>query len=261
MLIEHGRRNWVVETLAQAGHPSLTGGMTLMRTSLYKYVVIALSIVSVLAAGGCASTAVKDMVQAPAFVGLSLRDAEAKAADAGLQIEVQSSETSKTMPVDFVLRQDAEPETMVHKRRVIGVVTSSGPVSLTLPDFVGGKFEDAQTSITKNQLILGDLIEKVDASAVGTVLAQDPPAGSEVNQNTVVKLTISRGIMATMPDLVGLSLTEAKKRLSSSGLAVSKVIVRPQTTQPAQLVLKQEPAAGDAIEKGGWIELSVSKVP
>jgi beta-lactam-binding protein with PASTA domain len=26
-------------------------------------------------------------------------------------------------------------------------------------------------------------------------------------------------------------------------------------------VLRQEPAAGDAIEKGGWIELMVSKVP
>jgi beta-lactam-binding protein with PASTA domain len=232
-----------------------------MRTSLHRHVVIALFIVSVFAAAGCTSTAGKDMAQAPAFVGLSLRDAEAKAADVGLQIEVQSSETSETMPVDYVLRQDAEPETMVHKGRVIQVVTSSGPVSLALPDFVGGKFEDAQASITKNRLILGDLIEKEDAGAVGTVLAQDPPAGSNVNQNSVVTLTISKGTMATMPDLVGLSLTEAKKDLSSAGLAVSKVIVLPQTTQPAQLVLKQEPAVGDAIEKGGWIELSVSRVP
>ena len=67
--------------------------------------------------------------------------------------------------------------------------------------------------------------------------------------------------MTTMPDLVGLSLTESKKRLGALGLSVSKVIVSPQTTQPAQLVLRQEPAAGDAIEIGGWIELMVSKVP
>jgi len=218
-------------------------------------------IVSMAAVAGCASTAVKDMVQAPAFVGLSLRDAEAKAADLGLQIEVQSSENSDTMPVDFILKQDPEPQTMVRKGRVIGVVTSSGPVSLTLPDFVGGTFETAQAFITKNQLVLGDVIEKVDASAVGTVLAQDPPVGSDVNRNAVVTLTISKGTMVTMPDLVGLSLTAAKKNLAALGLTVSKVVVLPQTTQPAQLVLKQEPAAGDAIEKGGWIELSVSKVP
>lgn len=232
-----------------------------MRTSPNRYVVIVLSIVLVLASSGCAPTAAKDMVQTPAFVGLSLREAEAKATDIGIQLEVQSSESSDSMPVDFVLRQDPEPQTMVRKGRVIGVVTSSGPVSLTLPDFVGGKFEDAQKSITRNQLVLGDLIEQVDTSAVGTVLAQDPPAGSDVNQKTVVTLTISKGTMTTMPDLVGLSLTEAKKRLAAIGLAVSKVIVLPQTTQPAQLVLKQEPAATDAIEKGGWIELSVSKVP
>jgi beta-lactam-binding protein with PASTA domain len=67
--------------------------------------------------------------------------------------------------------------------------------------------------------------------------------------------------MATMPDLVGLSLTESKKRLKTLGFSVSKVIVSPELTQPAQLVLMQEPAAGDAIEKGAWIELTVSKVP
>lgn len=232
-----------------------------MRTSLRRCAMILALIVSIAAVAGCASTAVKDMVQAPAFVGLSLRDAEAKAADLGLQIEVQSSENSDTMPVDFILKQDPEPQTMVRKGRVIGVVTSSGPVSLTLPDFVGGTFETAQAFITKNQLVLGDVIEKVDASAVGTVLAQDPPVGSDVNRNAVVTLTISKGTMVTMPDLVGLSLTAAKKNLAALGLTVSKVVVLPQTTQPAQLVLKQEPAAGDAIEKGGWIELSVSKVP
>lgn len=232
-----------------------------MRTSLRRCAMILALIVSMAAVAGCASTAVKDMVQAPAFVGLSLRDAEAKAADLGLQIEVQSSENSDTMPVDFILKQDPEPQTMVRKGRVIGVVTSSGPVSLTLPDFVGGTFETAQAFITKNQLVLGDVIEKVDASAVGTVLAQDPPVGSDVNRNAVVTLTISKGTMVTMPDLVGLSLTAAKKNLAALGLTVSKVVVLPQTTQPAQLVLKQEPAAGDAIEKGGWIELSVSKVP
>jgi serine/threonine-protein kinase len=235
--------------------------MTLMRTTLCKCALILVFILAVIAAPGCASSVVKDMVQAPAFVGLSLRDAEAKATDEGLQIEVQSSESSDTMPIDFVLKQDPEPQTMVRKGRVVTVVTSSGPVSLTLPDFVGGTFETAQAFLTKNGLVLGDLIEKVDASAVGTVLTQDPPVGTDVNRNAVVTLTISKGTMAIMPDLVGMSLTAARKSLSSLGLTVSKVIVLPQTTQPAQLVLKQEPAAGDAIEKGGWIQLSVSKVP
>jgi len=141
------------------------------------------------------------------------------------------------------------------------VVTSSGPVSLTLPDFVGGKFEVAQAFIVANQLVLGDLVERVDASPVGTVLAQKPAGNADVDRGSVVTLTVSRGTMATMPDLVGLPLTEAKKSLAALGLSVSKVIVSPQTTQPAQLVLRQEPAADDAIEKGGWIELMVSKVP
>lgn len=215
----------------------------------------------VLSSGCMSTTVVHNMTQAPALVGLSLRQAEAKASTAGVQVQVTSSESSETMPLDFVLRQDPEPQTMVQKGRIISVVTSSGPVSLVLPDFVGGTFETAQNFITKNQLILGDLIEKTDKSAVGTILAQDPPANSDIDRGATVTLTVSKGTMATMPDLVGSSLTDAKKQLSALGLAVSKVIVAAQTTHPAQLVLKQEPAAGDSIAPGGWIELTVSKVP
>ena len=233
-----------------------------MIRNLYRYLV-AVALISVLAAvAGCSSsTGVQGMIETPVFVGVSLHEAEAKAAEAGVQVEVQSSESSDTIPVDFVLRQNPEPQTIVRRGRVITVVTSSGPLSLTLPDFVGGKFEVAQAFIVTNQLVLGDLVEQVDASAVGTVLAQEPAGNADVDRGSVVTLTISRGTMATMPDLVGLSLTESKKRLSALGLSVSKVIVSPQTTQPAQLVLRQEPASGDAIEKGGWIELMVSKVP
>ncbi|MCX6063105.1 MAG: PASTA domain-containing protein [Caldiserica bacterium] len=234
----------------------------MIRRDLHRHLAV-IALISVLAAAaGCSSSAsVEGMIQAPVFIGVSLREAEAKAAAAGVQVEVKSSENSDTIPIDFVLRQDPEPQTMVRKGRVIDVVTSSGPVSLTLPEFVGGKFEVAQAFIVANQLVLGDLVEQVDTSPVGTVLDQDPAANADVNRGSVVTLTVSRGTMATMPDLVGLSLTESKKRLGALGFSVSKVIVSPQLTQPAQLVLMQEPAAGDAIEKGGWIELTVSKVP
>lgn len=237
------------------------GDVVSMRMNSCRWIAVITAVVSLLFAGGCASTSTEGMVQTPAFVGLSLRDAESKAADIGLQIEVRSSESSDTMPVDFILRQDPEPQTMVRKGRIVTIVTSSGPVSVTLPDFVGDTFEHAQSFVAANKLVLGDLTEIVDKSAVGTVLRQDPPAGSDLNVGGVVTLTLSKGIMTPMPDLIGLSLTEAKKRLAAVGLSVSKVIVLSDLTQPAQLVLKQEPSANDMVEKGGWIELSVSKVP
>jgi beta-lactam-binding protein with PASTA domain len=227
---------------------------------LAAFVVVAVLIVL---ATGCASTggASDTMIQTPALVGMSIREAEAEGAKLGIQIAVVSSEESATLPIDFILRQDPDPQTMIRKGRIVEVVTSSGPVSVVLRDLVGGTFEDAQTFITRNGLVLGDIIEKVDAAAVGTVLAQDPPPGNDLNEGAKVTLTISLGTMTAMPDLVGGSLTEARRQLAALGLEVSKVIVSPQLTQPAQLVLTQEPAAGDMIEKGGWIELTVSKVP
>jgi serine/threonine-protein kinase len=236
--------------------------MTVSIRNPHRYLVLAALVAALATGAGCSSsTALQGMIQAPVFIGVSLREAEAKAATAGVRVEVKSTEHSETMPVDFVLRQDPEPQTMVQKGRIITVVTSSGPVSLTLPSFVGGTFEVAQAFIVANRLVLGDLVEQVDASPVGTVLAQVPAVNADVNRGSIVTLTVSRGTMATMPDLVGLSLTESKKRLKTLGFSVSKVIVSPQLTQPAQLVLMQEPAVGDAIEKGAWIELTVSKVP
>ena len=237
------------------------GGVTMRRrTQVIGSLVLA--ILFCVAIPGCLSTTVvHNMTQAPAFVGLSIRDAEKKAGDAGIQVQVTSSESSDTMPVDFVLRQDPEPQTMVKKGSIVTVVTSSGQVSLVLQNFVGGTFEAAQTFITKNQLVLGDLIEKTDPSTVGTVLAQNPPANSDITRGATVTLTISKGTMAAMPDLIGASLADARKQLSVLGLTVSRVIVAAHTTQPAQLVLKQEPAAGDSIATGGWIELTVSKTP
>src|SRR5450830_1366185 len=172
--------------------------MILMIRNLYRYLV-AVALISVLAAvAGCSSsTAVQGMIETPVFVGVSLHEAEAKAAEAGVQVEVQSSESSDTIPVNFILRQNPEPQTIVRKGRVITVVTSSGPVSLTLPDFVGGKFEVAQAFIVANQLVLGDLVERVDASPVGTVLAQKPAGNADVDRGSVVTLTVSRGTMAT----------------------------------------------------------------
>src|SRR5664280_253085 len=215
--------------------------MTLMIRNQYRCLAVVV-LVSVLASvAGCSSgTAAGGLIQAPVLVGVSLTAAEAKAATVGVQVEVASSETSDTLPVDFVLRQDPETQTMVQKGRIITVVTSSGPVVLTLPDFVGGTFEVVQAFIVANQLVLGDLIEQVDASPVGTVLAQEPASNVDVDKGSVVTLTVSRGTMSTMPDLVGLSLTESKKSLSALGLSVSKVIVSPELTQPAQLVLRQE---------------------
>ncbi|HOV50819.1 MAG TPA: PASTA domain-containing protein [Candidatus Cryosericum sp.] len=235
----------------------------MIHESVRRWTSVVLMIVVSAFLAGCAGSAssADSMVQAPVLVGISLREAEQKAAAAGVAAQVTSSEPSDTLPVDFVLRQDPEPQTMVRRGRIISLVTSSGPVSVTLPDFVGGQFEAAQTFIRDNGLVLGDLVENVDTSAVGTVLAQDPAAGSDVARGSVVTLTVSRGTMVVMPDLVGLSLTEARKQMSALGFTVSKVIVSPQTTQPAQLVLLQEPAAGDSIEKGAWIELTVSKVP
>ena len=76
----------------------------MIRQSVRRWTVVALMIAVSACSAGCAGSAssADSMVQAPVLVGISLREAEQKAAAAGVAAQVTSSEPSDTLPVDFV---------------------------------------------------------------------------------------------------------------------------------------------------------------
>jgi eukaryotic-like serine/threonine-protein kinase len=87
---------------------------------------------------------------------------------------------------------------------------------------------------------------------------QRPPAGTELEREQVVLLTVSRGPgRVDAPDVVGLSEAEAGARLRSAGLEAN--VVRVASSDPAGVVVAQNPTAGEQVRRGSTLRINVSK--
>ena len=65
---------------------------------------------------------------------------------------------------------------------------------------------------------------EMNPAAPGTVLSQQPAAGTKINTGEIVQVTISGGQL-TVPDMVGKSREEAVRLLQNAGLPMSKLSV------------------------------------
>ena len=104
--------------------------------------------------------------------------------------------------------------------------------------------------------------------AAGIVMAQDPPAETDVERGGAVRLTVSIGDRVAVPALVGKPEAEAQRMLREAGLATTYVNyqtvddvpagVRPAfLTLPVGSVVSSNPAAGTLLERGSVVLIAV----
>jgi serine/threonine-protein kinase len=133
--------------------------------------------------------------------------------------------------------------------------------SHALPD-VRGRDQRAATSMLRFAHVRVRVTNAFsDDRPAGTVLAQRPPAGDRVSEQTIVRLTVSQGPPpVTVPDLAGTDRLSANDRLAAAGLRVGTVTTRYAEDAPKELVLDWS-AKGSQVSKGGGVDLVVSAGP
>ncbi len=95
----------------------------------------------------------------------------------------------------------------------------------------------------------------------GQVISSTPRALARVRAGRRVALVISSGKRKiAVPNLVGLGLTEAKRILADTALAVGRV-TRRHSDQPEDRVISQEPIGGRKLAQGEKVNLIVSGGP
>jgi beta-lactam-binding protein with PASTA domain len=98
------------------------------------------------------------------------------------------------------------------------------------------------------------------AGEKGNVVAQAPEGGARLSQGGTVALTISAGKPKLgVPNVVGLPVANAVKKLQTAGLSFDQRVVF--ASAPPGRVTAQRPAAGAAAKKGSTVALTVSKGP
>ena len=136
-------------------------------------------------------------------------------------------------------------------------------VTYAVPDLNGVMIDSLEAVFDSTQLTF-QIVDSIYDSDIprGSVAEQDPPALSQVKKGRTIYLTVNAKLreQVKMPDLVNLSLRQAKAKLESFGLILGDLTYVPDIAKNA--VLRQfkgedEIAVGDMIFKGTAINLQL----
>lgn len=227
--------------------------------------IIAIAIIGllsgILVAGG---SLFGEEVAVPDIKGMSLKEAEDSLHDLGLQLKVIGREHSDKFEKDEVISQSPDEGRKVKKGRKIEVTLSLGPELIVVPNVVGKSVDDAGRLLSSKDLSLGRPEYVYDDRPEGTITSQDPGKGAQVKSGTSIRVTVSKGKQperVSMPELKGLSLSEARAKLKEYELEVGEIKRKDSADYYADKIADQEYAAGVMVEKGTPISLTVSNGP
>jgi serine/threonine-protein kinase len=139
-----------------------------------------------------------------------------------------------------------------------GIVPDDAPV----PNVVGLSYDEAETKLKSAGFKAERGATRFHATSPrGTVLTQQPPAGSRELLGTAIQLELSGGQrMAVVPTLAGLTQRDAEVALDVAGLEVGDV--REQAGNlPRGEVLETSPAAGMRVPVPSAVALVLSSGP
>jgi len=175
--------------------------------------------------------------KAPALVGLSLEDAQRRAASMGLGIKVEDHLFSSQYPENHIASQAPPPGDSTKAGQDIHVLVSLGTPRVPVPDLVGDSVRAAQVTAVQGGLTLGDVATvHWNGVAADGVVAQEPPPTAQPARSPSVNLLISLGEPApafVCPDFVGMNIERARNQISAAGFTIGDVKVQAPPAPPA----------------------------
>lgn len=125
-----------------------------------------------------------------------------------------------------ILEQNPPAGTISKASRYINLVVSRGVVINQIEDYVGMNLDDLRIKLqtlfsgsTKPLITLAEPMYKADETEAGTILEQEPPAGTSISEPVSVQLVVSRGPAfekTRVPALVGMSVNDVLAQMSRS---------------------------------------------
>ncbi|MGL4174206.1 MAG: Stk1 family PASTA domain-containing Ser/Thr kinase [Actinomycetota bacterium] len=211
--------------------------------------------------GGSGDPPAPKMVAVPTVAGKTLNEARTVLTSAGLTVGEQQETANASIPEGAVISTDPAENSSVAVGSTVNLLISSGPAAIQVPNnLIGMSLEEATDTLEKAGLTVGDVtkVNSTDAEQpAGTVLTVTPEPGSEVEPETEISLEVTNGRIS-IPNVVGLSLTDATAELTKAGFKVGEVRYE-QSTQRADSVIGQQPGQDKDADIGSVVKLTVAK--
>lgn len=133
---------------------------------------------------------------------------------------------------------------------------------VTVPDVRGMSEEEAKTLLNKKGLGIQVVTRKESKKyKAGKISKQTPEAGEKVSKHTKIEVVVSSGLVGSkkaIPDVSGMSETEAQNELEDAGFKVTSSFQYDDSVESGK-VISTTPEAGTKAEKGSTVTMLVSQ--
>lgn len=202
-----------------------------------------------------------EMVAIPDLAGMTQAEANRELSAVDL-IPIPLVEESDTVAEGLVIRTEPPAGTQVEKGSEVTVVIAGKPQMFKVPRLDGLTVEEATALIERQGFVLGEIgNDPQSEEKPGTVIGQDPAAGTDAPAGTPIDLVVAAGPETVILDnLVGLSELDATTKLSQAQLQWTRE-EKFDDVVPAGRVISTDPAAGAELRIGDTVKLVISKGP
>ena len=182
---------------------------------------------------------------------------DAKNALGALPVDINTTQRfDDNVPKDHVIGTSPAAGTQVRAHTPVTLIVSSGPQLLAVPDVTGHSQDDATNQLQTAGFDVNVVQQFSDSVDQGTVISQDPGAGSQLEKGHTVTITVSKGSeTVTVPDIgTGTPVDQARTTLEGAGL---KVKVRNILGGNSGTVFQLDPPSGTQVHRGDTVTVYV----
>lgn len=187
-------------------------------------------------------------ITVPNVVGKPVEVAETTLKKLDLKVSVDEI-ASDDVPAGQVISQTPAAGTNVKARRIIHLTVSKGGSAMLIPDLKGLTLEQAKERLDKLGLTLGAVENGNDPDKPSNVIiSQSPDSGSKATKGTRVNIVINMKQKTSVPNVIGMSLSDARNTLLSRKLSVGTINSTDGTSadDTSAVVTAQDPAGGES---------------
>ncbi|MEV0554257.1 MULTISPECIES: Stk1 family PASTA domain-containing Ser/Thr kinase [unclassified Streptomyces] len=128
------------------------------------------------------------------------------------------------------------------------------------PNFVNQTQSEAEKLATNRELELKIDSKPCEDTPKNSVCAQNPKAETQVNKGDTITLTVSTGApKVAVPNVIDDQVEDATDKLEDDKYGFTVKTESKESSEEPGTVLEQDPTAGDEVEKGSTITLTVAK--
>jgi eukaryotic-like serine/threonine-protein kinase len=195
----------------------------------------------------------------PLVQGLTADDAAAALRKAGFKSE-QRREFSDTVKSGRVIETSPPEGSTARKGTAVTLVVSRGKEKVSVPDVVGRPRDEAERTLQDAGLQASVKEEESEDADPGTVLRQDPVAGTALAKGKTVVLVVAKAPAdVPVPGVIDAPEDDAVRALEDAGFKVKKEEAPVETPDEDGIVVDQDPSPDTPRPKGSTVTITIGR--